>query len=209
MRGAGSAYLPTRHELYGTYADRVREIARRFAPTVLVASIDEMFLDFSGCERLHGSGGTASGNGSEDRAGDVAIEGAVLQLTTAIYPIVKEVFVAARTRSLPIRLLGIQLSNLGMFEQLSLFDRNDRVSAVVDSIRARCLAAPRPALDPQVAATTLRRSFASSGFPPWRERRRSCRTAAKLAALQKSVTRVHPEEVIPTEGEVESNEHGA
>ncbi len=31
----------------------------------------------------------------------------------------------------------MQLSNLGMFEQLSLFDRNDRVGAVVDSIRAR------------------------------------------------------------------------
>ena len=328
-RAPNAIYLPTRHEIYGTYADRVREIARRFAPTVLVASIDEMFLDFSGCERLHGSGGTASGNGSEDRAGDVAIEGAVLQLTAAIfdeiglpssagvatskvvakvasalakprgvmlvpagveravlaplpvrsfpgigpvaeaklhaagyqtlgavaeasvadlqkifgawavsisrgvqglgsgdlgrerpafaehdpegetvgsisnertfredvtdpasieavlcglcervcwrarkrhvkartvtlklryadfhtltrshtttatnselelYPIVKEMFMAARTRSLPIRLLGTQLSNLGMFEQLSLFDRNERVGAAVDSIRAR------------------------------------------------------------------------
>src|SRR5512140_289524 len=47
------------------------------------------------------------------------------------------VFVTARTRSLPIRLLGVQLSNLGMFEQLSLFDRNERIGAVVDSIRAR------------------------------------------------------------------------
>jgi len=321
-RAPNAIYLPTRHEIYGTYAERVREIARRFAPKVLVASIDEMYLDFSGCERLYGSGG-------EDRAGDVAIEGAVLQLATAIfdeiglpssagvatskivakvasalakprgvmlvpagveravlaplpvrsfpgigpvaeaklhaagyetlgavaeasvadlqkifgawapsisrgvqglgsgdlgrerpafaeydpegetvgsisnertfredvtdpasieaalcglcervcwrarkrhvkactvtlklryadfhtltrshttmatdselelYPIVKEMFVAARTRSLPIRLLGIQLSNLGMFEQLPLFDRNERVGAVIDSIRAR------------------------------------------------------------------------
>jgi len=54
-----------------------------------------------------------------------------------LYPIVKEMFAAARTRSLPIRLLGVQLSNLGMFEQLSLFDRNERVGTVVDSIRAR------------------------------------------------------------------------
>ncbi len=321
-------YLPTRHETYGTYAERVREIARRFAPTVLVASIDEMYLDFSGCERLY-SGDAARGNGAEGHAGDVAIERAVLQLTTAIfdeiglpssagiatskvvakvasalakprgvmlvpagverevlaplpvrsfpgigpvaearlhaagyqtlgavadapvaelqkifgawaasisrgvqglgsgdlgrerpafaehdpegetvgsisnertfredvtdpasieavlcglcervcwrarkrhvkartvtlklryadfhtltrshttmasnselelYPIVKEMFAAARTRSLPIRLLGVQLANLGMFEQLSLFDRNERVGAVVDSIRAR------------------------------------------------------------------------
>src|SRR5690348_7667905 len=325
-RAPNAIYLPTRHEIYGTYAERVREIARRFAPRVLVASIDEMYLDFSGCERLYGSGGADTG---EDRAGDVAIERAVLQLTTTIfddlglpssagvatskvvakvasalakprgvmlvpagveravlaplpvrsfpgigpvaearlhaagyetlgavaeasiaelekifgawalsisrgvrglgsgdlgrerpafsehdpegetvgsisnertfredvsdpasieavlcglcervcwrarkrhvkartvtlklryadfhtltrshttmatnselelYPIVKEMFATARTRSLPIRLLGVQLSNLGMFEQLPLFDRNERVGAVVDDIRAR------------------------------------------------------------------------
>src|SRR5690348_10884582 len=74
-------YLPTRHEVYGTYAERVREIARRFAPRVLVASIDEMYLDFSGCERLYESR-DAAGDG---RAGDVAIERAVLQLTTTIF----------------------------------------------------------------------------------------------------------------------------
>jgi len=54
-----------------------------------------------------------------------------------LYPVVKEMFMAARTRPLPIRLLGVQLSNLGMFEQLPLFDRNERVGAVVDRIRAR------------------------------------------------------------------------
>ncbi len=322
-------YLPTRHEIYGTYAERVREIARRFAPTVLVASIDEMYLDLSGCERLYGPGEAAGGEGGEDRAGDAATERAVLRLTAAIfdelglpssagiatskvvakvasalakprgvmlvpagveravlaplpvrsfpgigpvaearlhaagyrtlgavaeapvedlqaifgawaasisrgvqglgsgdlgrerpafsehdpegetagsisnertfredtsdpasieavlcglcervcwrarkrhvkartvtlklryadfhtltrshtttatsselelYPILKEMFAAARTRPLPIRLLGVQLSNLGTFEQLPLFDRNDRVGAVVDRIRAR------------------------------------------------------------------------
>src|ERR1700748_3214434 len=41
-------YLPTRGDTYSTYAERVREIARRFSPIVLVASIDEMFLDLSG-----------------------------------------------------------------------------------------------------------------------------------------------------------------
>ncbi len=332
-------YLPTRHEIYGTYAERVREVARRYAPTVLVASIDEMFLDFSGCERLYGWNGAANTNGDHrdddgggpgsDPRADAAIERAVLQLSTAIfdelglpssagiatskvvakvasalakprgvmlvpagveravlaplpvrsfpgigpvgeaklraagyetlgavaeapladlrkifgawaasiargvqglgsgdlgrerpafsehdpegetvgsisnertfredvtdpasieavlcglcervcwrarkrhvkartvtlklryadfhtltrshttmasnselelYPILKAMFVAARTRPLPIRLLGIQLSNLGVFEQLLLFDRNERVGAVVDTIRAR------------------------------------------------------------------------
>src|SRR6266540_5560231 len=84
-RAPNAIYLPTRHEIYGTYAERVREIARRFAPKVLVASIDEMYLDFSGCERLYGSGDAASGNGGEDRAGDIATERAVLQLTRAIF----------------------------------------------------------------------------------------------------------------------------
>src|SRR5512146_708684 len=84
-RAPNAIYLPTRHEIYGTYAERVREIARRFAPTVLVASIDEMYLDFSGCERLYGCGVASGGTGGEDRAGDVATEGAVSQLTTAIF----------------------------------------------------------------------------------------------------------------------------
>jgi DNA polymerase-4 len=70
-------YLPTRHDTYGSYAaDRVRDIARRYAPTVVVASIDEMFLDLSGCERLYGRPG--------DSSGDIAIERAVLELAAAI-----------------------------------------------------------------------------------------------------------------------------
>src|SRR5512147_2635799 len=78
-RAPNAIYLPTRHEIYGTYAERVREVARRFAPKVLVASIDEMYLDLSGC------GVASGGTGGEDRAGDVATEGAVSQLTTAIF----------------------------------------------------------------------------------------------------------------------------
>jgi DNA polymerase-4 len=46
-------YLPTRHGVYGDYAARVREIAEGYTPLSQVASIDEMYLDFSGCERLY------------------------------------------------------------------------------------------------------------------------------------------------------------
>jgi DNA polymerase IV len=70
-------YLPTRGDTYGKYAESVREIAKRFAPTVLVASIDEMFLDLTGCERLYSREG--------DENGDVAIERAVLALAGAIH----------------------------------------------------------------------------------------------------------------------------
>ena len=55
--------------MYGKYAERVREIAARYAPLVVIASIDEMFLDLSGCERLYARDG--------DENGDVAIERAV------------------------------------------------------------------------------------------------------------------------------------
>lgn len=72
----GAIYLPTRGETYGQYAERVRAIARRYSPIVVVASIDEMFLDLSGCERLYARDG--------DENGDVAIERAVLDLTGAI-----------------------------------------------------------------------------------------------------------------------------
>src|SRR5262249_32950472 len=54
-----------------------------------------------------------------------------------LYPIVKEMFAAARTRPLPIRLLRMQLSNLRVFEQLLLSARTERVGAVVDTIRER------------------------------------------------------------------------
>lgn len=86
-RAPHAVYLPTRHELYGTYAERVREVARRFAPVVRVASIDEMYLDLSGCERLYGAEGAAAAGaaGGEDRAGDAATEAAVLKLTAAIW----------------------------------------------------------------------------------------------------------------------------
>ena len=69
-------YLPTRGDTYGDYAERVREIARRYSPVVVVASIDEMFLDFSGCERLYARPG--------DEGADAAIERAVLELAAAI-----------------------------------------------------------------------------------------------------------------------------
>src|SRR5262245_20959739 len=69
-------YLPTRGDTYSAYAERVRDIARRHAPTVVIASIDEMFLDLSGCERLYGRPG--------DESGDQAIERAVLDITRAI-----------------------------------------------------------------------------------------------------------------------------
>jgi DNA polymerase-4 len=73
-------YLPTRGDTYGQYAERVRDIARRYSPTVVIASIDEMFLDLSGCERLYGRPGDRPGT----QGGDLAIERAVLELTGAI-----------------------------------------------------------------------------------------------------------------------------
>ena len=54
-----------------------------------------------------------------------------------LYPVLKDMLTAARSRPLAVRLLGVQLSNLGVFQQLSLFDDHDRVGAVVDQIRAR------------------------------------------------------------------------
>ena len=71
-----AVYLPTRGDIYGRYADQVREIARRFSPVMQVASIDEMFLDFTGCERLYGHAG--------DESDDAAIERAALALAAAI-----------------------------------------------------------------------------------------------------------------------------
>ena len=69
-------YLPTRHGVYEGYASRVRQLARDYTPVAQVASIDEMFLDFSGCERLYHRAGDASA--------DATIERVVRQLTDEI-----------------------------------------------------------------------------------------------------------------------------
>src|SRR4051812_44971089 len=69
-------YLPTRHDTYGEYAVRVRRIAEGYTPVSQVASIDEMFLDFSGCESLYLAPG--------DAGPDVTIERVVRQLTDEI-----------------------------------------------------------------------------------------------------------------------------
>jgi len=48
-------FAPGHHRLYGEYHDKVREILARWAPGVEAASIDEFYLDFSGCNLLHGA----------------------------------------------------------------------------------------------------------------------------------------------------------
>ncbi len=53
-------FLPTRHGTYGEYSRRVREIAARYTPIIQTASIDEYFMDFSGCERLYHRAGDSS-----------------------------------------------------------------------------------------------------------------------------------------------------
>lgn len=71
-----AVYLPTRHTVYGDYFARVRKIAESYTPVSQVASIDEMFLDFSGCERLY----YAPGDGGPD----FTIERVVRKLTDEI-----------------------------------------------------------------------------------------------------------------------------
>ncbi len=71
-----AVYLPTRHGVYGDYSARVRRIAEGYTPASQVASIDEMFLDFSGCESLYHASG--------DAGPDATVERVVRQLTDEI-----------------------------------------------------------------------------------------------------------------------------
>jgi DNA polymerase-4 len=70
-------FVPTRHDTYGTYAERVREIARQHSPIVQVASIDEMYIDFRGCERVYANDG--------DDSDDDTIYRAVGEMTQTIW----------------------------------------------------------------------------------------------------------------------------
>lgn len=71
-----ATYLPTRNGVYGPYAERVREIADRYSPIVRAASIDEMYIDFAGCERLY--------RAPEDASDDATILRTVKRLTSDI-----------------------------------------------------------------------------------------------------------------------------
>jgi DNA polymerase IV len=71
-----AVFLPTRHGVYGDYALRVRRIAEAYTPISQVASIDEMFLDFSGCESMYQLAG--------DAGPDSTIERVVHELTDEI-----------------------------------------------------------------------------------------------------------------------------
>ncbi len=62
-----AVYLPVRGSAYGEYAEKVREIAGRYSPVVQVASIDELYMDFAGCERLYRRPGDVSDDATIDR----------------------------------------------------------------------------------------------------------------------------------------------
>jgi DNA polymerase-4 len=55
-----------------------------------------------------------------------------------VYPVIKDLYVGARDGRRRVRLLGVGLSNLGLFDgQLRLFEGNRRRDAAVDAIRKR------------------------------------------------------------------------
>ena len=73
---AEAIFLPTRGSTYGSYSKRVREVLDRFTPIVQAASIDEFYLDFSGCVRLY--------RRASDSDGDKTIERIVREMCAAI-----------------------------------------------------------------------------------------------------------------------------
>ncbi|HHO52699.1 MAG TPA: DNA polymerase IV, partial [Deltaproteobacteria bacterium] len=51
-RAPGAAFLPSRREIYGAYARRVRALLKGYTPVVRAASVNEFFLDLRGRELL-------------------------------------------------------------------------------------------------------------------------------------------------------------
>lgn len=49
-----AVFLPPRFELYREYSQRVAAILHEFAPEVEMVSVDEAYLNLTGCERLYG-----------------------------------------------------------------------------------------------------------------------------------------------------------
>jgi DNA polymerase-4 len=76
-------YLPTRHDTYEPYSRAVREIARRYSPVVQVASIDELYMDFGGCERMYRRELEQRGS-ARGLSDDAVIETVVRRMTATI-----------------------------------------------------------------------------------------------------------------------------
>ena len=49
-----AVFLPGNFKAYGEFSERVRELLLRFTPVVEAASLDDFYLDFTGCRPLHG-----------------------------------------------------------------------------------------------------------------------------------------------------------
>src|ERR1043165_1309234 len=47
-----AVFVPGHHDEYTKYSAGARDIVERYSPIVIAASIDEHYIDFSGCERL-------------------------------------------------------------------------------------------------------------------------------------------------------------
>src|SRR5208337_4859644 len=50
-----AVFLRGQHHKYGEYSRQIHRIFEEFTPVVEMVSIDEAYLDFTGCERLYGS----------------------------------------------------------------------------------------------------------------------------------------------------------
>ena len=73
---AETVFVPGHGEAYSDYSAKARAIVERFSPVVVAASIDEHYLDFSGCERMYRL--------AEDRDDDATVERTVRAMTAAI-----------------------------------------------------------------------------------------------------------------------------
>ena len=49
-----AVFLEGHPERYREYSHRVKEVLRSFSPAIEMASVDEAYVDLTGCERLHG-----------------------------------------------------------------------------------------------------------------------------------------------------------
>jgi DNA polymerase IV len=71
-----AVFVEGHHDEFASYSKRAREIVERFSPVVIAASIDEHYIDFSGCERLY--------RRAEDADDDATILRVVREMTKAI-----------------------------------------------------------------------------------------------------------------------------
>ena len=198
-------YVAGRNREYGRYSARVVAIAHTFSPLVRTASIDELFMDFRGCERLYHRAG--------DAGADATILRVVREMTARIAAEVPLTYgVALRPRR---RLAARGITTLGEIAAAPVSALEPIFGAYASGVRERArgggdsdMGRDRPAFrehDPSVAPSASERDLLPVLKALYREARQRKRAVRLLGAALSNLVLDEQLDLFPRDRELRAS----